>query len=269
MIDRGSGPPILLIPGIQGRWEWMRPAVDAMAVKTRVITDSLPGERDSIARADTDRDFDIFVDWIDQLVVNAGLESVSLCGVSYGGWIALRYAAVRPERVRSLTLVSTPSPTWQPPCRVERYLRAPRLMAPVFALSSPLRLYPEIAAAFPSLWARAQFGMRYLGRVVAAPMSPTLMAARVHLANAVDFTADCAHIVAPTQIVTGTPELDRVVAVESTRQYLARISGSRADQIPRTGHIGLVTRPDHFASIVTGFARGAATAADRKVRVPA
>ena len=40
VIDRGAGTPLVLIPGIQGRWEWMAPAVDALAARTRVLTGS-------------------------------------------------------------------------------------------------------------------------------------------------------------------------------------------------------------------------------------
>ncbi len=270
MLDRGTGPPIVLIPGIQGRWEWMRPAVDALAARGRVITDSLPGDAGSIGTVSPDRGFDSFVDWIDLLIAHANVDAVSLCGVSYGGWIALRYAALRPARVSSLTLASTPSPTWRPSCRVERYLRAPRLMAPVFALSSPLRLYPEIAAAFPRLGSRLRFGAQCLGRVMRSPMAPTLMAERVRLATTVDFAAECARIVAPTQLLTGKVELDRVVAVGSSREYLEAISGSRAIEIDHTGHIGVVTRPDRFADIVANFARAAgAGAPSRRLQVPA
>ena len=27
MFDQGTGPPLIVIPGVQGRWEWMRPAL--------------------------------------------------------------------------------------------------------------------------------------------------------------------------------------------------------------------------------------------------
>ena len=36
--------PLVLIPGIQGRWEWMQPAIDELAKEWRVIPCSLPGE---------------------------------------------------------------------------------------------------------------------------------------------------------------------------------------------------------------------------------
>lgn len=270
MTDRGAGPPLVLVPGIQGRWEWMVPAVDALAARCRVVTDSLPGDAGSIADTDAAIGFERYTEWIDALLDRADIRGqVSLCGVSYGGWIALHYAAVRRERVGTLTLVSAPSPTWQPGCNVNRYLAAPRLMSPVFALGSPFRLYPEIAAAFPLLGARARFVAEHLDRVLRHPFAPTRMAERVRFAGRVDFAADCARIAAPTQIVTGDPGLDRVVDVASTREYLRTIPGSRYDRIERTGHIGLVTRPERFADAVTRFVASRAAPTAAPLRVPA
>ena len=31
MFDQGKGAPLIVIPGVQGRWEWMAPTVDALA----------------------------------------------------------------------------------------------------------------------------------------------------------------------------------------------------------------------------------------------
>ena len=278
MTDRGAGLPLVLVPGIQGRWEWMLPAVDALAARCRVISGSLPGDYGSIADTDPAVGFERYTEWLGALLDRAGVHGpVSLCGVSYGGWIALHYAACRPERVRTLTLVSTPSPAWRPGCRVERYLAAPRLMSPVFALGSPFRLYPEIAAAFPRLRARTRFIASHLGRVLRHPFAPTCMAERVRHASRVDFAADCLRIAAPTQVVTGDPGLDRVVDVASTREYLRAIPGARYDRIERTGHLGLVTRPRRFADAVTQFVQSRAAdaaapshaARPDRVRIPA
>ena len=85
MLDHGSGIPIVLVPGIQGRWEWMQRAVDALATQNRVITDSFPSKPGSIASINTKRGFDSFIDWLDQLLARANVDTVALCGVSYGG----------------------------------------------------------------------------------------------------------------------------------------------------------------------------------------
>ncbi len=269
MLDIGKGPPVVLIPGIQGRWEWMAPAVEALAARCRVITDSLPGDRGSLRELDPLGSFDTHLAWVDELLDRAQLEHAALCGVSYGGLVAVRYAAHRPLRTRALVLASTPSPTWKPDCRVERYLRSPRLMSPVFALSSPLRLYPEFAAAFPNLISRGVFTVKHLYRIARHPFAPTAMAQRVRLMVDVDFANDCRRIAAPTLVVTGAPGLDRVVQVSSTREYLSAIPGARGAEITNTGHMGLVTKPERFGEAVSHFV-GTHTGFPRaQVQVPA
>ena len=137
MIDVGSGPPLVLIPGIQGRWEWMEPTVDALAGELRVITGSLPGEPGSAASVGSTTTASMrssttsMACWTRQACTSA-----VICGVSFGGLIALRYAARRPERVRALILVSTPGPRWKPePHQQATYCRWPMLSSPLFALA--------------------------------------------------------------------------------------------------------------------------------------
>jgi 3-oxoadipate enol-lactonase len=253
MVDRGHGPAVLMISGIQGRWKWMSQAVDALAARCLVISGSLAGDRGSLRRIDPADGFDSYLGWADELLDRAGLEQVAVRGVSYGGLVALHYAAYRPERVESMVLVSTPSPRWKPNCCIERYLRAPRLMSPVFALSSPFRLYPEISRAFPNPFARAWFALTHLHRVTWYPCAPASMAERVRLLEGVDFLSDRRRRSAPTLVVTGARRLNRIVPVESTREYLATIPGAAHAQIDDTGHIGLARRPEPFAEVVGSF----------------
>ena len=73
MTDRGAGLPLVLVPGIQGRWEWMRPAVDALAARCRVISGSLPGDSGSIADIDPAVGFERYTEWLDSLLERAGV----------------------------------------------------------------------------------------------------------------------------------------------------------------------------------------------------
>ena len=86
------------------------------------------------------------------------------------------------------------------------------------------------------------------------PMIPGLMAHRILEQQSIDFAPDCARIQAPTMIVTGEPGLDRIVPVESTMRYLDMIPGACHARIPRTGHLGLVTKPELFGGVVGRFA---------------
>ena len=253
MFDRGSGPPLVVIPGVQGRWEWMQPALVALSRSCRTISYSLCGDFGSGSRPDPGLGFDNYLRQLDAVVDRAGVARPAICGVSYGGWIALRYAALRPDRVSALILVSAPAPGWTPSSRQRRYLAAPLLSAPVFVVAAPFRIWPEIRQALPVWRPRLRFLVTHGCRVAAAPMIPPLMAARVREVQALDFHADCRRVRAPALIVTGEPGLDSVVPVEVTQRYRTLIPGSRYEMMEGTGHLGLVTQPDRFANLVSRF----------------
>jgi pimeloyl-ACP methyl ester carboxylesterase len=263
MIDIGQGPPLVLLPGIQGRWEWIGPTVRALAEVCRVITFSFPGEPASECAHDPGAGFDTFVGQIDDALDKAGLASAALCGVSYGGMVAVTYASRRPDRVRALALVSSPGPGWEPDARARRYMRAPLRAVPAFAVTAAGRLPPEVQAALPSYSKRALFLARHAGRVLTSPMSPRRMADRLRIVDPSAFRDACAAVTAPTLVVTGEARLDRVVPVESTRRYLDLIRDAVAVELERTGHLGLVTRPREFAGIVGSFVAAHAQDPDR------
>ena len=73
MIDIGTGTPLVLVPGIQGRWEWMRPTVEALAKHFRVLSFSLAGERTSGQALDRRLGFDNFIVQIDRVLADAGV----------------------------------------------------------------------------------------------------------------------------------------------------------------------------------------------------
>ena len=61
-------------------------------------------------------------------------------------------------------------------------------------------------------------------------------------------------------VVTGEPELDKVVAVGGTMQYVRLIAGATHAVLPGTGHIGVVTKPHRFAEIAGQFLHAARSA---------
>jgi 3-oxoadipate enol-lactonase len=253
LFDQGSGPPVVVIPGLQGRWEWARPALRRLARTCRVISYSLSGDIGS-GRIGRDCGFEGYAQQLDEVFDAAGLTRAVLCGVSFGGFVAVRYAAARPERVSALILVSAPGPGWQPSEQQSAWIARPWWSAPAFVLSSPLRMWPEVSAAFPAVRRRIGFlGLQGL-RCLAAPMIPSLMASRIRACSSLDFEADCRGIRVPTLVLTGEEGLDRVVPVQSTRRYESLIEGAEYRKMPHTGHLGLLTQPSAFAELVSGFA---------------
>lgn len=255
MVDVGTGIPLVLVPGIQGRWEWMGPSVDALARECRVITASLPGEPGVGTSFDADADFDVFVRHLDDVLDASGVSNAILCGVSFGGLIALRYAAMRSDRVRGLILVSTPGPRWRLNPRQARYVRWPALSSPLFAFGAVRRGWRELRAMYPNPRARLSACIGAAWRVVRAPAAPRRMGRRAQLADRQNFEADCQSVKVPTLVVTGERELDLVVPCDETMGYLELISGSSFELFERTGHLGTVLAPDRFAAIVSRFCR--------------
>jgi pimeloyl-ACP methyl ester carboxylesterase len=256
MLDVGSGPPLVLIPGIQGRYEWMQPAIDALAREWRVITSSLPGEPGVSTGPGDEVDFNLFVRHLDGIFDSAGISSAVICGVSFGGLIALRYAARRQERVRGLVLVSTPGPRWKVTPHLARYLRWPMLGSPLYAAGAVGRYWRELRAIYPDQRTRLSTSASTMWRVLTAPAMPYRMSRRARLAAAQDFEADCACVSVPTLIVTGEPDLDRIVPCDESQRYLTLISGSRFQLFEKTGHLGTVLAPERFAEIVSKFFNG-------------
>ena len=234
--------PLVLIPGIQGRCEYMRPAADALSAYFRVLTFSLRGET-----------LDDYAAQVAQTLDEQHLERAIVCGVSFGGVVALRFAAFLPQRTQALVLASTPGPGWQLRPRHDIYARFPWIFGPLFLAETPWRLRGEMAVAFPDRRARRRFRRQALRTLVSAPVSFSQMAARARLIERFDVPAACATVSAPTLIVTGEPHLDHVVPVGGSSEYARLIAGARSAVLERTGHLGSVTRPDAFARLVRDF----------------
>jgi pimeloyl-ACP methyl ester carboxylesterase len=49
--------------------------------------------------------------------------------------------------------------------------------------------------------------------------------------------------------------------VAATSEYLQLIRGARLERLPRTGHLGSVTRPELFCAMVKAFLDGTVDAA--------
>jgi 3-oxoadipate enol-lactonase len=253
-LELGSGPPLVLIPGIQGRWEYVRQAVDALSARFRVLTFTLCDEPSAGANSSCAPGIDSYADQVRRVLDVSAVDRAVVCGISFGGRVALRFAARHPERTSALVLTSTPGPAWHLLKRHELYAQRPRLFGALFFAETPFRLRLELLTAFAAPADRWRFVRSQLRTLARAPVSLTRMASRARMMSTMDVAADCRRVAAPTLVVTGDPRLDHVVPVEGSAGYVTLIRGARQATLPRTGHLGSITHPGEFATIVGDFA---------------
>jgi 3-oxoadipate enol-lactonase len=232
----------------------MRRAVEALSQSHRVITFPLCDEPSACVPFDLDhRGLDGYVAHIEAILDTLEIDRAAICGVSFGGLIALRFAALVRERTSALILASTPGPGFHLKRRHRLYARVPWIFGPFFAAESPSRLRAEMSAALPDERERRRFVNDLVKTFRDAPVSAVRMARRALLIESYDRLTDCACITCPTLVVHGDPSLDFVVDASETANYGRLISGARVVLMERTGHLGSVTQPQRFADIVGSF----------------
>lgn len=251
IVERGTGAPVVVVPGIQGRWEYSRGLVNALAEHARVITFSLCDEREA---CDTNGSgMDVFAAQVESALDRLDVSRAAIVGVSFGGLVALRFAATRPRRTSALVMISAPGPQWHLRPRHEWYARLPWIFGPVFLAETPFRLRREVVTALPNRLERRAYVRAQLRTITEAPVSFGRMAARARLIGRYDRVADSVRVASPTLVLQGDDALDHVTGSGGTDRYAQLIAGARLVQMEGTGHLGSVTRPAECAGIVHRF----------------
>jgi 3-oxoadipate enol-lactonase len=109
----GNLPPIVLAHGLLMDHEMFAPQVKALGSEYRMIT------WDARCHGQTETTDDPFTYWdlaedLRGLLDHLGIARAVICGMSQGGFVALRFALKHPERVTALILLSTQAGTEDP-----------------------------------------------------------------------------------------------------------------------------------------------------------
>ena len=242
--ETGSGPPIVLIPGLGGGAELLGPLARSLAATHRVYTYQLRGENDCFVLRHP-FDLDDLVEDLAELLDALRLESPTLMGVSFGGIIALKFAIRYPYRLDRLVVQGVGA----------RYERG--LIQQI--ASTVLSRFPLPAdSPFVNQFFNLLFGGRQkhdaLFEFVTRQIWQTdqsVMAHRFRLVEGLDIEDDLRRIKAPTLVFAG----DRDVLV--SRQSLARLCEGIPDahlmRLPSCGHLAFVTKPEAMVNNVAQF----------------
>jgi pimeloyl-ACP methyl ester carboxylesterase len=244
----GVGPPLLLLHGgwSDGR-EW-RPQLDSLADEFDVIAWDAPGcgGSDDPAGPVTLEDY---ADAVADLVGALGLGSVHLCGLSFGGGLALAVYRYHPEVVRSLVLVSAYA-GWKGSLPPEE------VAARLDRLRSELGRPPAewIDGYLPGFFARPMpvDVLDFVRSIMLDVRSGGTEAMLSAFADA-DLRAVLPTVGVPTLVLHGSADVRAPRPVAEA--LAAAIPGARLVVLPDVGHVINLEAPDAFDAEVRGFLR--------------
>jgi 3-oxoadipate enol-lactonase len=243
----GSLPPVVFIhafPLNRGMW---RGQVDALKGKARCIAYDVRGFGESDG-GDGLNPFEVYVDDLLALLDRLKLDKATLCGLSMGGYIALRTVERAPERVMALILCDTKSEADGNEAKVKRALtvKAVKRDGPaVFADTFVKSVFAE--ATFKDQPQLVEHAKMTIGRTSSLGIRGALLA----MAGRTDTTAALSSIKVPTLILVG--EHDAVTPPAASQAMADKIKGAELHVIPKAGHMSNLENPLEFNRRLAGF----------------
>lgn len=239
LLRAGSGDPVLFLHGSGGAGVWMSFHAK-LAERFDVIAPDHPGFGGSGDFATLEDVQDLAFHYAD-LIAALGLESVTVVGTSFGGWIAAELAAYHPGLVHRLVLVDPiglyvdGAPIGDlfamPPQRKMAALVAdPGMLAGLFPAD------PDIDAILALARDEASFARFAWAPFCHDPRLPRMLP----------------RITAPTLVLWG--ELDALVPVVHGERYAELIPHARLEVLPGIGHVPSIECPAELAARIGGFA---------------
>ena len=243
---QGSGPDVLLIAGSASTrplWALVRPAL-AQSFRTIAFDNRDSGESTIVAAPYT---LAGLADDAVAVLDAAGSKSAHVIGHSMGGAIAQELALSYPDRVQSLTLVST----W---ARGDRYSRnimdlmidLTRSVRDDFALLESIIF---VGAGISTLRGASLHDMTAAAMAL-GPLAPrNALERQWRLDEIVDTLDRLPALKMPAHVITGAE--DRLLPPYFSEELARAIPGATLTRIDGVGHLPMVHAPDAFIDAVT------------------
>ena len=243
--ERGSGPPLLLVPGIPAIASDWAPLAERLSGARHVVAYDNRGSGRSSVTAGPYTTAQLAADAV-TLLDSLGIDRADVFGASLGGMIAQEIALRWPERVERLALGCTH-------CGTEHSPPMPRETGRAFALETDdwaLRMRKLVGFAFAE-GADPELLRRFIAKKSADVQDMAGYRAQIAAVLAHDTYDLLPQLDRPTLILTGDD--DRVIPGASSEVLHERIPGSRLEVMPGAGHLFFVERPDDTVRVLEAF----------------
>ena len=242
--ESGSGPPIVLIPGLAGGFELLGPLARSLAADHHVFSYQLRGENDCFVLRHP-FDLDDLVEDLAELLDSLKLEKPTIMGLSFGGIIALKFAIRYPYRLDRLIVQGVGA-------RYERGLI--QQIASTVLSRFPLPADSPFVNQFLNLLFGGKPKQDALFDFVTRQIWQTdqsVMAHRFRLVKELDIERQLRHIKAPTLVLSG--DRDVLVSPKSLTSLCDDIPNVSFARLPNCGHLAFVTKPEAMVKNVQQF----------------
>ena len=241
----GNGPPVTLIHGVGSYLESWDAVIAAIGGGYRFLRYDLRGHGES-QKLPGPYSLDNFVDDLASLMDARGIEMTHLAGFSLGGLIAQAFALAHPDRLRSLTLISTVAG------RTDAEKAAVRRRAKTLAeKGAGTHLTEAVDRWFTAEFIAARPDVLEERRRRSLNNDPDCYAAAYRVLAEYDLADRLPEIKTPTLVMTGendvgsTPRMAELIA--------DRIPDSQLHIFPRLKHSVLLEAPDQVAAQMKPF----------------
>lgn len=241
-IDQGQreAMPVVLIHGFPLNHTMWAPQIAALPDKHRVIAYDIRGHGESDVGAGQ-YTMDLFSDDLITLLNHLKIEKVVLCGLSMGGYIALRTLERHPERVSALVLCDTRSEADSDEARGKRFAAMEAIKekgVPLFAEGfSKSALAPETFVNHPAI-------VQSVKGMILKNSSLGICGALLAMAFRTDTTVSLSQIKIPTLIMVG--EKDQLTPPAASLSMKEKIPHAQMVVIPGAGHLSNLENPTAF-----------------------
>ena len=245
----GNGEPLLIMNGIMMSTRSWTPFEKHFGGNNFLILLDLLDQGQS-AKMDGPFDQSIQAEVVLALLNELGVDKVSILGTSYGGEVALKFAAKYPDRVKKMVLANTVA-------RTNAWLTEIG-DAWNFAAGNPEAYYcttiPTIYS--PAYYERKKEWLAQRKKVLTetAFANEDFLNSMIRLTNSArehDVTEVLKDITAPTLIISC--DQDHITPMEEQRYLKEHMRNAELVILPETGHAAFYERPYLFVSIVLGF----------------
>jgi 3-oxoadipate enol-lactonase len=192
--------------------------------------------------------FEFFVDDLFAFLDHWKIEKVILCGLSMGGYVALRAIERSPERVQGLVLCDTRSEADSNEAKLKRAAGVRLVMKEGVAGYAETFLKSALTAATLS---NESAIVQTVRQMITQNSPEGIAAALVALASRTDTTANLPNIKVPTLIMVG--DSDTVTPPAAAESMKTAIPGARLEVIPKAAHLSNLENPSVFNSALLRF----------------